>query len=303
MALLELCAVHKSFGTGPGRTEVLRDIHLQIHEGEFIAIVGYSGAGKTTLLSLLAGLTKPDHGSVTLDGRQVAGPGPDRGVVFQNYSLLPWLSVRENIQLAVDAVFPGRTASARGAQIDRYVEMVGLANACHKRPSELSGGMRQRVSLARALACEPRVLLMDEPLGALDALTRANLQDEILRIWSGEKRTVVLITNDVDEGLLMADRIIPLGAGPAAALGPSVQIDIPRPRDRRSISHHEGFKNARRCVLAYLLGPGGRPKTDLTHRLILPDILPEDLSVTRPSLLSPLRPRRRGETRVEKVQI
>jgi len=231
---------------------VLRDINLDIRQGEFVAIVGYSGAGKTTLISLLAGLIAPDNGLITLNGKPVTAPGPDRGVIFQNYSLLPWLSVAGNIKLAVDQVFPQWTDAQRRAHVEKYIGMVNLSHARHKTPRELSGGMRQRVSVARALAMSPQVLLMDEPLGALDALTRATLQDEIVRIWEQDRKTAILITNDVDEGILMADRIIPLSAGPGATLGPSVAIDIPRPRDRKEINHHPQFKEIRRQVIGYL---------------------------------------------------
>jgi len=232
MAFLELKNVSKGFGSRSKRTEVLRDINLEIAEGEFVAIVGYSGAGKTTLISLIAGLIQADSGSVKLNGVEVTEPGPDRGMVFQNYSLLPWLTVFGNIYLAVEQVFPNWAEEKKKAHTERFIEMVNLTKARDKKPGELSGGMRQRVSVARALAMEPRILLLDEPLGALDALTRATLQDEIERIWEQDKRTVVLITNDVDEGILLADRIIPLSAGPNATLGPSVRVDIERPRDR-----------------------------------------------------------------------
>ena len=191
--------------------------------GEFVAIVGFSGSGKTTLVSLLAGLLQADSGEVLKDGQPITRPGPDRGVVFQSYSLMPWLSVRENIALAVDHVFGAESAARRDERVARYIAMVGLSAAADKKPAQLSGGMRQRVSIARALASHPQVLLMDEPLSALDALTRASLQDEIVRIWGAgaDRKTVLLITNDVDEALMMADRIIPLETGPRARLGPS----------------------------------------------------------------------------------
>ena len=236
MPFLEMRGVAKSYGVGDATTHVLHDINLDIAQGEFVAIVGYSGAGKTTLISLLAGLIAPDSGEITLNGSTVTSPGPDRGVIFQNYSLLPWLSVADNIKLGVDQAFPRWSDAQRRQHVDRYISMVNLAPARHKTPRELSGGMRQRVSVARALAMSPQVLLMDEPLSALDALTRATLQDEIVRIWEQDRKTAILITNDVDEGILMADRIIPLSAGPGATLGPSVAIDIARPRDRKAIT-------------------------------------------------------------------
>jgi nitrate/nitrite transport system ATP-binding protein len=264
MAFLELKAVGKGYGSNGSRTEVLRDINLEIEKGEFVAIVGYSGAGKTTLISMIAGLTRPDVGTITLDGQTVTEPGPDRGVVFQNYSLLPWLSVEENIALAVDQVFPDWSKDKRRAHVATYIAMVNLTPARHKRPHELSGGMRQRVSVARALAMDPEVLLLDEPLSALDALTRATLQDEIERIWEDNHKTVVMITNDVDEGILLADRIVPLSAGPGATLGPSVRVDLPRPRDRKALNHDARFKTIRGKVISYLLGAGGKSRVSLT---------------------------------------
>jgi nitrate/nitrite transport system ATP-binding protein len=251
---LELRGVRKRYGA----TEVLADVNLAIGEGEFVAIVGFSGSGKTTLINLLAGLAHADAGEVLKAGRPVRGPGPDRGVVFQSYSLLPWLTVSENVALAVDCVFAGRPKAERAARTARYVEMVGLSAAAYKRPAELSGGMRQRVAVARALAANPDVLLLDEPLSALDALTRANLQDEITRIWNEEKKTVLLITNDVDEALILADRIIPLDPGPRASLGPAFRVDLPRPRERRALNHDARFKELRAAVTQYLIDAGER---------------------------------------------
>jgi len=268
MPFLEIKHVDKGYGSPEQRTEVLSDINLAIEEGEFVAIVGYSGAGKTTLISLLAGLLMPDEGEVRLHGEEITGPGPDRGVVFQNYSLLPWLTVRQNVALAVNQVFPHWSPEKRAKHVEKYVDMVSLTPALEKRPAELSGGMRQRVSVARALAQDPQVLLMDEPFGALDALTRATLQDELERIWERDRKTVVLITNDVDEGILLADRIIPLSAGPRATLGPSIPVPLSRPRDRKTINHDPSFKRIRAEVIGYLLGAGGK------QRKSAPTILP-----------------------------
>jgi nitrate/nitrite transport system ATP-binding protein len=281
MPLLELQNVSKRYG----RTEVLRDINLTVKRGEFVAVVGYSGAGKTTLISLIAGLIRPDGGSVVLDGKAVTAPGPERALVFQNYSLLPWLSVYENVHLAVEQVFPDGSAQRRREQTEKFIAMVNLSPARNKRPAELSGGMRQRVSLARALAMDPQVLLMDEPLSALDALTRATLQTEIERIWAADRKTVVLITNDVDEGILLADRIVPLSAGPAATLGPAVAVDIPRPRDRKAINHDPHFAGIRKQVIGYLTGPGRKrgsvSESAGTVRAPVPDLRPADLSAPR----------------------
>jgi len=256
MAFIELSGVCKGYGPAEQRTHVLEDGNLSNEKGARVSIGGFSGAGKTTLVSLLAGLIKPDRGEVKVGGKVVTGPGPERGVVFQNYSLLPWLSVLENVLLAVDQVFPQLTASERKARAMKFVEMVNLGPAAGKRPRELSGGMRQRVSVARALAMEPEVLLLDEPFGALDALTRGVLQGELQRISQESGKTMLLITNDVDEGILLSDRIIPLGAGPRASLGPATVVDIERPRDRKELNHDPRFRAIRLAVLEYLLESG-----------------------------------------------
>ena len=303
MAFLEIKNVSKGFDVNSGRTQVLRDINLSIEKGEFVAIVGYSGAGKTTLISLIAGLVRPDAGSLVLNDLEITGPGPDRGVVFQNYSLLPWLNVHENILLAVDQVFPNWSPAKKEQHVDKYIAMVNLSLARDKRPGELSGGMRQRVSVARALAMNPQILLLDEPLSALDALTRATLQDEIERIWEQDRKTVVLITNDVDEGILLADRIVPLTAGPNATLGPSIAVNIPRPRDRKAINHDPHFKEIRREVIGFLLGDGAKKHTAVTKKLVLPDIEPEDLNAPRALTFGRQKPIRRSEIKKETVEV
>jgi len=256
MSFLTLSGVSKSYGSGSNREDVLADVNLSIEENEFVAILGFSGSGKTTLISLLAGLIEPDSGELFCDGEPIKSAAADRGVVFQNYSLMPWLSVVGNIRLAVDAVFPAMGSRQKKAHVDHYVDMVGLSHARDRKPAELSGGMRQRVNVARALATKPKVLLMDEPFSALDALTRANLQDELEQIWEQEKKTVVLITNDVDEAILLADRIIPLNPGPNATLGPDFPVNIPRPRDRREMNHNEEFIHLRGAVTKYLMDIG-----------------------------------------------
>jgi nitrate/nitrite transport system ATP-binding protein len=278
MAFIELSGVCKGYGRPDQRTHVLEDVNLSIEKGELVSIVGYSGAGKTTLVSLLAGLIKPDKGTVSVNGKRVTGPGPDRGVVFQNYSLLPWLSVLENVQLAVDQVFTKLSASERRARAMKFVEMVNLGPAAGKRPRELSGGMRQRVSVARALAIEPEVLLLDEPFGALDALTRGVLQGELQRISQESGKTMLLITNDVDEGILLSDRIIPLGAGPRASLGPATTVDIQRPRDRKELNHDPRFRAIRLSVLEYLLESGKAKRAERDARDPQPVPLPETKS-------------------------
>jgi nitrate/nitrite transport system ATP-binding protein len=246
---LELRGVCKSYGG----TEVLSDVNLNIEQGEFVALIGFSGSGKTTLMSILAGLVEPDAGDVRLRGKPAGGPGPDRGLVFQSYSLMPWLTVFENVALAVDTVFDQETKAQRRERTEKYVRMVGLAHATDRRPAELSGGMRQRVAVARALAMNPELLLLDEPLSALDALTRAKLQDEIESIWREEKKTVVLVTNDVDEALLLADRIIPLNPGPRATLGPEFRNTLTRPRHRKDVNHDPKYRELRARITQYLL--------------------------------------------------
>ena len=272
---LQLKGVGRSYGSGAQRADVLKDINLEIAAGEFLAIVGFSGSGKTTLVSLMAGLLPPDTGEILRDGKPVDGPGPDRGVVFQSYSLMPWMTVRQNVALAVDQVFANAPKSERAAIVEKYIAMVNLTPAVDKRPAELSGGMRQRVAVARALSASPDVLLLDEPLSALDALTRSKLQDEIVRIWSQDRKTVVLITNDVDEGVIMADRIIPLNPGPGATLGPEFRVTLPRPRDRQAINHSPDFKRIRRDVTQYLMQVGSERRGGADGKIVsLPAVLP-----------------------------
>jgi nitrate/nitrite transport system ATP-binding protein len=295
MAFLELTNVSKGFGGPP----VLSNVNLSLERGEFVAIVGYSGSGKTTLISLIAGLTRPTTGTVKLNDLEITAPGPDRGIVFQNYSLLPWLTVTENITLAVDQVFPNHSEEKRKQIVATAIATVNLTPARDKYPRELSGGMRQRVSVARALAMDPQILLLDEPLSALDALTRATLQDEFERIWEKDKKTVVLITNDVDEALLLADRIIPLTPGPGATLGPSFKVSLDRPRDRKALNHDPEFKRLRAVITNELLGYNERRKSTVKQKLILPDILPENLDLPRVNR----RPLRLSEIKEEEVSL
>jgi nitrate/nitrite transport system ATP-binding protein len=268
--MLEFQNVCKGFGEGDDRREVLKNLSLKVADGEFLAILGFSGTGKTTLINLMAGLAMPDKGEVLFKGAPVTGPGPERGLVFQSYSLMPWLTVAGNIGLAVDAVHGKLSKADRAAKVAKYIAMVGLSHAADRRPSELSGGMRQRVSVARALAMEPQVLLMDEPLSALDALTRANLADEIEAIWSAEKKTVVLITNDVDEALVLADRILCLN--PDGTLGQEFKVALARPRDRSALNDDAQFKELRADVTAYLMDVGIASKLPETR--LLPSVTP-----------------------------
>jgi ATPase components of various ABC-type transport systems, contain duplicated ATPase len=273
MAICEIKGLSKSYGSGANATHVLDNINLKIEEGEFVAIVGFSGSGKTTLISSIGGLIKPDAGEILFKGQKVEGPGPERGVVFQSYSLMPWLTVYGNIALAVNAVHSRWSKAQRHAHILHYIKMVGLAHAVDRRPAELSGGMRQRVAVARALAMQPDMILLDEPLSALDALTRAKLQDEIESISQQEKKTIILITNDVDEAILLADRIIPLNPGPKATLGPEFKVNIPRPRDRTAMNHDEDFKHLRREITQYLMKVG-MEKAASDDQRSLPDVAP-----------------------------
>ncbi|MGR3802998.1 ABC transporter ATP-binding protein [Marinibacterium profundimaris] len=270
MAVIEFSNVSKSFGEGTARTDVLKNIDLKVEDGEFLVLLGFSGTGKTTLINLMAGLEKPTKGTVTYRGQPIDGPGRERGVIFQNYSLMPWLTVNGNVQLAVDTVFPGMSKAEKAGKVAHYVKMVGLGHATTRRPAELSGGMRQRVNVARALAMDPEVLLLDEPLSALDALTRANLADEIEGIWEADKKTCVLITNDVDEAILLADRIIALN--PDGSLGEEFPVTIPRPRDRGEMNHDEGFKTLRARVTNYLMDVGIQSRAEGTKTL--PNVTP-----------------------------
>ncbi|WP_417255446.1 ABC transporter ATP-binding protein [Celeribacter halophilus] len=266
MAILELKNVSKSYGEMP----VLKGIDLSVATGEFVVILGFSGTGKTTLINLMAGLEQPTQGSVTFKGAPVKEPGRERGVIFQSYSLMPWLTVSGNVALAVDTTFPDMPKADRVAKVDHYVNMVGLSHAASRRPAELSGGMRQRVNVARALAMDPEMLLLDEPLSALDALTRANLADEIESIWDADKKTCVLITNDVDEAIILADRIIALN--PDGTLGEEFKVDIPRPRDRIAMNNDERFKSLRMLVTKYLMDVGIASKVEETK--LLPNVTP-----------------------------
>ena len=276
---LEVIDANVGFGRPSDRTEVLSNINLKVQKNEFVAIIGFSGSGKSTLMNMLAGIQSIDSGQVLMNGEAVTGPGPERGILFQNYSLLPWLSVYGNIELAVKQVFPEKSAAERKTYIQHYIDMVSLTGSEWKKPSELSGGMRQRLSLARTLSMQPEVLLLDEPLSALDALTRANLQDEIIRIWEVDRRTVVMITNDVDEAVLMADRIVALTPGPEATLGRSFDVTLERPRDRTTLNFNPEFIELRNEVTKYMIAINKEAKElRVSHDISLPDLMPIDFS-------------------------
>lgn len=253
-AFLEVQGLGKTFPSPKGEPlTVFRDVNLQIQKGEFVCIIGHSGCGKSTILNVLAGLDTASTGAVIMDGHEVAGPSLDRGVVFQNYSLLPWLSALKNVTFAVKARWPKWSKQQVLDHSYKYLEMVGLTGGAeHRKPSQLSGGMRQRVSIARAFAIQPKLLLMDEPFGALDALTRGSIQDELVRIWGGTDQTVFMITHDVDEAILLADRILLMTNGPEARIAESVSVDIPRPRERTTIIHDQNYYAIRNHLVEFL---------------------------------------------------
>jgi nitrate/nitrite transport system ATP-binding protein len=250
---IEIQNVEQTFKTKKGLFPALRDIHLNVAKGEFVALIGHSGCGKSTLLNLIAGLTTPTAGILLCANREIAGPGPERAVVFQNHSLLPWLTCFENIYLAVERVFGATENRAQlRARTDAALALVGLTPAAQKRPGEISGGMKQRVGIARALSMEPKVLLMDEPFGALDALTRAKLQDELLDIVAKTQATVVMVTHDVDEAVLLSDKIVMMTNGPAATIGEVLHVDLPRPRNRVALADDAHYQQYRKAVIDFL---------------------------------------------------
>ena len=252
-AFIDIHAAEVTFQAAKGPFQALRDIHLKIDRGEFVSLIGHSGCGKSTLLNLIAGLLKASEGALLCANREIAGPAPERAMVFQNHSLLPWLTCHENVYLAVERVFGARETKARLKERTRAaLALVGLTHAEQKRPHEISGGMKQRVGIARALSMEPKVLLMDEPFGALDALTRAHLQDELLKIVAKTESTVVMVTHDVDEAVLLSDRIVMMTNGPAATIGDIVRVELERPRDRVALAQNPLYIEYRSAVLEFL---------------------------------------------------
>ncbi|MFM9879720.1 MAG: ABC transporter ATP-binding protein [Burkholderiaceae bacterium] len=257
---IQVEGVEQTFKTNKGPFQALQNIHLTVAKGEFVTLIGHSGCGKSTLLNLIAGLTRPTQGTLLCANREIVGPGPERGVVFQNHSLLPWLTCFENVYLAVERVFgqtrdvgiPAETKAQLKARTEAALGMVGLTAAAHKRPGEISGGMKQRVGIARALSMEPKVLLLDEPFGALDALTRAKLQDELLAIVQNTHSTVVMVTHDVDEAVLLSDRIVMMTNGPSATIGEVLAIDLARPRDRVELAESTDYLHYRKAVIDFL---------------------------------------------------
>jgi len=249
---LEFTAVGQVFHTRRGVFEALRDVNLQVSQGEFVCVIGHSGCGKSTLLNMVSGFLEPSSGQVTMEGRPIDRPGPDRMVVFQNYSLLPWQTVRQNVDLAVKAARPELDGARRRQVVDHHLEMVHLADAAQKRPGQLSGGMKQRVAIARALAVQPAVLVLDEPFGALDAITKEELQEELLAIWREQKPTVLMITHDIDEALFLADRVVMMTNGPAATIGDILEVPFERPRSYETIQADPRYGQLRNGALDFL---------------------------------------------------
>ena len=252
-AYLHLSHVDMVFQGAGGTNPVLKDISLDVRRGEFISLIGHSGCGKSTVLNIVAGLLRATSGGVIVDGREVNAPGPDRAVVFQNHSLLPWLTVYQNVEIAVDKIFrETRSAAERREWVLHNLAMVNMSHALDRLPSQISGGMKQRVGIARALAMEPKVLLLDEPFGALDALTRAHLQDEVIRIQSELGNTVMMITHDVDEAVLMSDRVVMMTNGPSATIGQLMDVPLPRPRNRIELAEDKAYNHCRQEILSFL---------------------------------------------------
>ncbi|MEH2508974.1 nitrate/nitrite transport system ATP-binding protein [Nitrobacteraceae bacterium AZCC 1564] len=253
MTYLKLDHIDKVFTRGSATSEVLKDINLTVEQGDYVSIIGHSGCGKSTLLNIIAGLTNATQGGVLLEGREVNAPGPDRAVVFQNHSLLPWLSTYDNVRLGVDKVFgSAKTRAERHDWVMHNLDLVQMGHAKDKRPSEISGGMKQRVGIARALAMEPKVLLLDEPFGALDALTRAHLQDSVMALHQKLNNTVIMITHDVDEAVLLSDRIVMMTNGPSARIGEVLEVPLPHPRKRLELATNPIYLKCRQRVLEFL---------------------------------------------------
>ena len=249
---LEIWNVTKTYPTPTGEAVIVRDFNLKVQEGEFVCLIGHSGCGKSTVLSMVAGLNEKTSGGIILAGREIDGPGPDRGVVFQSPCLFPWMTALENVLIGVEEVKPHERPLQRKLIAERYLTMVGLGDAIHKRPAELSAGMRQRVGLARAFALDPKMLLLDEPFGMLDSLTRLELQESLLELWRQDKKTALMVTHDVDEALFLSDRVAMMTSGPAATLGAVLHVPFARPRDRKQVLEHPEYYRLRESMIAFL---------------------------------------------------
>jgi len=259
---LELVKLNKTYETKKGPAVIVEDFDLEIQKGEFICLIGHSGCGKSTVLSMVAGLSDATDGNIVLDAQEITGPGPDRGVVFQAPCLLPWLTAYDNVRLGVDRVYPHGTVEQRDQIVRYYLARVGLSDALDKRPDELSGGMRQRVGLARAFALSPKMLLLDEPFGMLDSLTRYELQDALVELWGRDQKTALMVTHDVDEALFLADRVVMMTNGPRARVGDVLEVDFPRPRYRQAVLEHPDYYRFREHLIGFLASE------DLRHQLV-----------------------------------
>jgi nitrate/nitrite transport system ATP-binding protein len=268
---LELCNLKKTYSSPTGAVDVVKEFNLILREGEFVCLVGHSGCGKSTVLGMVAGLIEKSFGSVIVAGREVRGAGPDRGMVFQSPSLLPWLSAFENVMLGVNRVFYHETRHARVQIAEHYLSIVGLADAMHKKPAELSAGMRQRTGIARAFALAPKVLLLDEPFGMLDSLTRFELQQVLLDLWAADRKTALMVTHDVDEALFLSDRIAMMTSGPEARIGQIMQVPFQRPRDRRGILEHPDYYRFREGLIEFLEQHAPRRESSSSANSSVPD--------------------------------
>ncbi len=275
-AYIEFANLAKVYPTVDGPMAVVKGFDLRIEQGEFVSIIGHSGCGKSTVLSMIAGLNKISDGAIYIDGRRVTGPGPDRGMVFQSPSLFPWMTAMENVLLGVEQVFPHGSKRERREIAEYYLNRVGLVDALDKRAAELSQGMRQRVGIARAFALKPKLLLLDEPFGMLDSLTRTELQDVLLEVWRRDRITAIMVTHDVDEALFLSDRVVMMTSGPQAKVGDVLPVEFPRPRDRRTVCEHEHFYDLRGHLLRFLDGPA------LVEPGAVPDEERETLDETAP---------------------
>jgi len=279
---LEITGVNMDFPTPAGPFRALEDVNLRLKKGEFVSIIGHSGCGKSTVLNVVAGLYLATKGGIVLNGKEVTEPGPERAMVFQNHSLLPWLSAYENVELAVKQTFKGKKSKAEMRDwIEHNIKLVHMDHAMHKRPDEISGGMKQRVGIARALAMEPEILLLDEPFGALDALTRAHLQDSVMEIQAELGNTIMMVTHDVDEAVLLSDRIVMMTNGPAATVGEILEVNLPRPRERIAISEDPDYNHCRHEVLRFLYERHGKKDEELEVKAPVVEDLNEETPAER----------------------